>query len=340
MLITEKDDTKTASPAGATRLADETNPAGATRFGDAAILADKASPADAARHPTAPSSPTAAIQLLAVDLDDTLLKEDLSISEGNLRALKAAEDLGVSVLLASGRVPEAMSRYARELDMHRRPGYIISNNGCTIHRSDTGEELYRRSIDGEAAVDIYRRAQEAGFPVERYRGSFVCTNRENSWTDLDSSLSGLGKKIIPEFEEELRVHPPVKLIIPGEPDLVARFREELTEDYGDAFTIFISKPYFLEVLPKGADKGVALAWLAEKLSVPREAVMAIGDSDNDLGMVEWAGRGIAMANANEPVKAAASWITIADHEHDGVAEAVERFILVPHASARDPLGEA
>lgn len=291
MLITEKDDTKTGIPG-----------------------------------PAAPS-----IRLLAVDLDDTLLKEDLTISEENCRALKAAEDAGLMVLLASGRVPEAMSRYAEALDMHRRPGYIISNNGCTIHRSDTGEELYRRSIDGEAAVEFYRRARNAGFPVERYRSNHVCADRENPWTDLDSTLSGLSKLIIPAFKEELRQFPPVKLVIPGEPELIARLRQELDRDFGEDFTIFTSKPYFLEILPGGADKGTALAWLAARLSIPREAVMAIGDSDNDLGMIEWAGVGVAMANANDRVKGTAGYITRASHEHHGVAEAVHRFILSPES---------
>jgi Cof subfamily protein (haloacid dehalogenase superfamily) len=262
-----------------------------------------------------------------VDLDDTLLREDLTISEENRKSLIAAEEAGVTVLLASGRVVEAMESYADILGMKHRPGYLISNNGCTITRSDTGEKVYHKEIDGELAAEVHRRARDAGFPTEVYRGRNICVDRDNSWTDLDSRLSGLIKKILPDYAASLIAEPPVKMVIPGEPDDIARFETELVRDFGEQLTIFTSKPYFLEVLPRDADKGIALAHLAEELGIGRESVMAIGDSNNDLGMLEWAGTGVAMANANDTVKAAARHITERSNEENGVAEAVSRFIF-------------
>lgn len=270
---------------------------------------------------------TAAVRLLAVDLDDTLLREDLSISEENRRSLIAAEEAGVTVLLASGRVPEAMETYADILRMRERPGYLISNNGCTITRSDTGETIYHKEIDGKTAVRVHRIAKAAGFPTEIYRGRNICVDRDNSWTDLDSRLSGLSKLVVPAYEELLLAGPPVKMVIPGEPPKVARLEEELKREFGGSLSIFISKPYFLEVLPHDADKGIALAWLAGRLGIEREQVMCIGDSNNDLGMIRWAGIGVAMANANETVKRAARHVTGNTNEEHGVAEAVQRFVF-------------
>ncbi len=269
----------------------------------------------------------AAVRLLAVDLDDTLLREDLTISEENIRSLIAAEEAGVTVLLASGRVVEAMDSYAEILGMKQRPGYLISNNGCTITRSDTGEKVYHKEIEGALAVEVHRRARDAGFPTEVYRGRNICVDQDNSWTDLDSRLSGLIKKIIPDYEASLLAEPPIKMVIPGEPDDIAHFERELAEDFGEQLTIFTSKPYFLEVLPRDADKGIALAHLAEHLGIGRESVMALGDSNNDLGMLRWAGTGVAMANANDTVKTAARYITEHSNEENGVAEAVRRFIF-------------
>jgi Cof subfamily protein (haloacid dehalogenase superfamily) len=270
---------------------------------------------------------TATIRLLAVDLDDTLLREDLTVSEENRQALLEAEDAGVTVLLASGRVMEAMKKYAQLLGMTERPGYLISNNGCTISESHTGEIIYRRWIESEVAAAVYRAAKEEGFPVEVYRGDTICTDQDNKWTDLDSMLSGLKKRVLPDFEESLLREAPVKMVITGEPEEIALFEPRLKKLFGEKSTIFISKPFFLEVLPPDTDKGIALAHLAQLLAVPRESVMAIGDSYNDLGMIQWAGVGVAMINGIEAAKAVARYTTLHDNEHHGVAEAVHQFLF-------------
>jgi hypothetical protein len=271
-----------------------------------------------------------AVRLLAVDLDDTLLREDLTISNDNKQALIKAEEAGVTVLLASGRVFEAMHHYADELGMTARPGYLISNNGGTITRSDTGELVSRKTIEPVLAQQIYEAVKTRNFPTEIYRGRSVYVDRDNSWTDIDCSLSGLTKKIVPDFAKTLAEEPPVKMVVPGDPKVLEKVQAELTEMFGDTLTIFTSKPFFLEMLPKDADKGQALAYLAQSLGIAREEVMAIGDSCNDLAMIRWAGIGVVMVNGNEAVKAEATYVTRKTNEENGVAEAVEHFILHRH----------
>ncbi len=274
------------------------------------------------------------IRLLAIDLDDTLLRDDLTISRRNKQALIAAEDSGVAVLLASGRVRESMLPYARELGMLDREGYMISGNGTLLTRTDSGEELLRTAHSSADAVRFYREIDAAGFPVEVYVGNTACVSRDDPWVDEDCRCSGLQKRVVPEYEQFLRSIGEVpKLLIPADPQRLPALQQRLRQRLGSEFNLVTSKPYFLEILPAGSDKGSALAHLAAILSITRQQVMAIGDSMNDAGMIGYAGVGVAVSNALPEIVAMADWVTRATNQQDGVAEAVERFILQRSAVA-------
>jgi hydroxymethylpyrimidine pyrophosphatase-like HAD family hydrolase len=118
-----------------------------------------------------------------------------------------------------------------------------------------------------------------------------------------------------------------KLLVPGDPMLLTPLESIIRTYLGDEITLFTSKPYFLEILPPRTDKGTALAKVAELLGVPREEVLAIGDSMNDEAMIRWAGLGVAMANGDERIKGIASLVTEKTNDDDGVAEVIETYIL-------------
>ena len=267
------------------------------------------------------------IRILAIDLDDTLLRDDLSISEANRQALLAAEELGVIVLIATGRVLSSMLPYARALGMMDREGYLISGNGTLLTRSDTGEELIRETLTTEDALALFGEIEAAGFAAEVYIGDTACASREDRWVDEDCRCSGLNKRIVTDFPALIAQTTVPKIMVPGDPAGLVSFGRRLRDRFGSRFNMVTSKPHFFEVLPGGADKGSALRHLAEMLSVPRERVMAIGDSMNDAGMIEYAGIGVAMSNALPTIRNVADWVTSRTNEEDGVAEAVGRFIL-------------
>ena len=267
------------------------------------------------------------VKILAVDLDDTLLTEDLTISEPNRKALKRAEDAGVTVLLATGRVPESIYRFTAELGMTNREGYLITGNGTLLTRSDTGEEIFRITLPVKDAVAAFRYLDSKEIPAMVYHGEAIYASRENQWIDEDCRLSGLRKVIIKDYERFLKENPQLKILIPGDPEEIARLEVILKKQLGHRFHIIISKPFFLELLPPDADKGKALEFLANKLNVPSAQVMAIGDSMNDLGMIEYAGIGIAVGNAVLKIKDAANYVIDKTHNEDAVAEAVRLFIF-------------
>jgi Cof subfamily protein (haloacid dehalogenase superfamily) len=263
--------------------------------------------------------------MFALDLDDTLLRSDLSISFRTRNVIRRAEAAGVVVVLASGRVPSAMETFARHLGLHKRPGYLICNNGTIIQESNTGTIIDEVLIPPEQALVAYDLAAAEGFPVQIYEDDIIYVSRSNEFADYDQKLTGLRQVVVDNFRAMIAAgcH---KLLIPGDP-MILRPLENLLKSYvGGDVTIFTSKPYFLEILPPHTDKGTALAKVASRLGIPREEVLAVGDSMNDEAMLKWAGVGVAMANGDRRIKDIADLVTERSNDDDGVADIIERCL--------------
>ncbi|MFW5800618.1 MAG: Cof-type HAD-IIB family hydrolase [Spirochaeta sp.] len=266
------------------------------------------------------------IQLIAMDLDDTLLNHDQQLSKENHDAIIAAEDRGIRVVLASGRSPFGMQPYIEQLELHRREGYAICFNGAIVKQTDTHQELMYEGLPEDVAHQVMEWAVARRIPIQTYKGDTIYVTGENAHTHIDSKLTRM-QKVLASPEEMLALKP-IKYVLPGDPGLLQKYQTELRELLGNRAGVFVSKPYFLEVMAPMADKGHALAFLSKRLGVPREQVMAIGDAPNDLGMLRWAGYSVAMSNALPEIHAAADWVTSRDNHRAGVAEAVERLLLM------------
>ena len=275
-----------------------------------------------------------AVRLLALDLDDTLLRSDLSISYRAKRAIKKTEARGVTVVLASGRVPAAMRHFARTLGMHRRKGYLICKNGAVIQESASGAIVNESRIDTKTALAAFDLADAEGFPVQIYEDDVLYVSRPNEYTSYDQKLTGLRQAVVDNFRAMVGggCH---KLLIPGDPMILPHLESLLRSYLGDKLTIFTSKPYFLELLPANTDKGSALATVAQLLGVRQEETLAIGDSMNDEAMIRWAGTGVAMANSDERIKNIADMVTEKTNDDDGVAEVIEHYFLAKTAGKHE-----
>jgi len=275
-----------------------------------------------------------AVHLLALDLDDTLLRSDLTISYQTRNAIKKAEAAGVIIVLASGRVPAAMDQFAGLLGMHKKPGYLICNNGTLIQESHTGKIVFETKMDAETALTAFDLADAEGFPVQIYEDDIMYVSRHNEYTGYDQKLTGLRQVVVENFRAMVSdgCH---KLLVPGDPKLLVPLESILRTYLGDSVTIFTSKPYFLEILPANTNKGTALEKVANILGVAQKDVMAIGDSMNDEAMLHWAGTGIAMANSDERIKNIADLVTTKDNDDDGVAEVIEKYILAKTAVSNE-----
>jgi Cof subfamily protein (haloacid dehalogenase superfamily) len=269
------------------------------------------------------------IKLLALDMDDTLLDQNLTISKENQRALTAAEELGVKLVLASGRAPEALTPFASILGMDRRPGYLIAYNGSQILASDTGAVEWETKLGPALLAETWDLAEALRQPIQTYSPQGILASVDNPGSRHDSQMTGMAWKVVDRAE--FMSEPRVKVLLPNDPEALDPVEARFKEVFQGRANMYRSKPYFFEVMPREADKGFALERVATLHGFRQEEVMAIGDSWNDEGMLRWAGVGVAMANGAEVIRRLADWVTTRGHDEGGVAEAVERFILKTRA---------
>ncbi|MDR2509554.1 MAG: Cof-type HAD-IIB family hydrolase [Spirochaetaceae bacterium] len=268
-----------------------------------------------------------AYKLIALDLDDTLLRSDLTISPRTRGALKKAMSGGTAVVLATGRVPNALSNYVKVLGLNKLNGYLICGNGTQVLDSRTGAVVDELTLPRRAALAAFDLVDAEDFCVQLYDGKKIIVSRRNEFSDADERLTGL-KQIVPEsFRSYIIEHGAHKLVVPADPMLLRPLEEILRNMLSDEITLFTSKPYYLEIMPPACDKGSALAKIAAKLGIDQSEVMAFGDSMNDEAMLRWAGCGIAMKNGDDRVKRAARLVTEKSNDEDGIAIAIERYVL-------------
>lgn len=266
------------------------------------------------------------IRLIALDLDDTLLREDLTISQANIEALRAAHRGGAKIVLASGRNIHSMRAYAHALGLEGPDDFLICSNGAEIVETATGRRLYERRMAPELCREVAAALAERGFPWQVYEEGRILASGRNPWTEEDTRLTGQPNVLIEDFESVF-ARGQVKYVVPGEPALIAGLREEFAARFAGRAEVLVSKPYFMEVLAEGVDKGEALKRLAGLLGIPLAETLAAGDAMNDLGMLRAAGLGCAPSNAIPAAKEAARHVSALSHEEDFVADLVRRFVL-------------
>jgi len=268
----------------------------------------------------------ARLKMLALDLDDTLLKSDLSISYRVRNTIKQTEPCGVTVVLASSRIPEVMDKYSKLLGLHKRAGYLVCNNGALIMESNTANIVHEAKLERDIALAICDLADAEGFPVQLYEDDIMYVSRKNDYSSYDENMTGIRQVVVENFRAMVS-DGCYKLIVPGEPEILKHVEILVRALIGRDCNLFASRPYYLEILPKKTDKCSALAMIAEKIGIRAEEVLAIGASINDEAMLRWAGIGVAMANGDEKIKSVANFITDSTNDDDGVAEVIEKYLF-------------
>ena len=261
-------------------------------------------------------------RLIAVDLDDSLLDHHQRISERNKQALRAAQEMGTHVTVATGRIPDSAMPFIRELNVAVP---VIAYQGAYIKDTMTGKTLMKYPIPMEYAHQILEKCKEDNLYTQAYVENNYFFEQECPYSQLYRRISGLKGRAVGDLRTFLKEEP-AKILIMDESERISSYFQLFREWFGGKLQVTVSKPIFLELTHIHATKGNALKQLGSMLGIPREEIIAIGDSYNDLSMIEYAGLGVAMGNAPDPVKASAQYVTSANDE-DGVAEVVERFVL-------------
>ncbi|MGM9928114.1 MAG: Cof-type HAD-IIB family hydrolase [Bacillus sp. (in: firmicutes)] len=264
-------------------------------------------------------------KMIVLDLDDTLLRDDHTISERTKQALMKAQEMGVKVVLASGRPTFGMKHIAEELSLSAYGSYILSFNGGKIINWQTKEEVFSSTLSPEDVHGLYEISRREGVYIHTYIGDEIITEDENEYTAIEADITGLPIKYVDTFVNAVN-EPVVKVLMVDEPEKLKLVEKKLQLKLDEQFSIMTSKPYFLEFTEKGVTKGTSLNQLIQTLGITRDEVIAIGDSYNDLSMIEFAGLGVAMGNANEDIKKIANLVTDTNM-NDGVAKVVEEYVL-------------
>jgi len=268
-----------------------------------------------------------AIKLIAIDMDGTLLNPQHEVTPGVKRAIQAARDKGVAIVLATGRPFIGIQRYLEELDLQQEGQYCITNNGALVQQAATGDCVAESTLNYDDYLYVEKLARELGVHFQALTKSLLFTpNKDISeYTVHEASLTGmpLRYRAVEEMDKSA-IFPKVMMIDP--PEKLDEAITRIPQEAHDRYTIMKSSPYFLEILSKDVNKGAGVKALAERLGLSRDEVMAIGDQENDLAMLEFAGTGVAMGNGIDAVKAAAQFVTKTNTE-DGVAHAIEKFAL-------------
>ncbi len=262
------------------------------------------------------------IRLIACDLDGTLMGEGQRITPAVRAAVAEAQAAGVQVTVATGRMFAATVPFARELGI---TAPLICYQGGWIQAPDDPQPRFRRTLPRPIAGRVLEASARLGWHTVLYADGRIFLRELQESPAFYDALLGEDWAIVEGWETVLRRHQVDKVLFVAEAEAIPAMEAQLRRWVGEAATVVRSHARFVEVVPAGVDKGRGLAWLAASLNIPREAVMAIGDRENDLPMLRWAGLGVAMGNAPAQVKAAADWIA-PPVEADGAAVAIRRVL--------------
>ncbi|WP_028124712.1 Cof-type HAD-IIB family hydrolase [Eremococcus coleocola] len=264
-------------------------------------------------------------KMLVLDIDDTLLNSDQEISPKTYDRLMAFQEAGFQLVLASGRPYEGMISLAKELHLHSYNSYIISMNGAQVNRMQDQAIIFKQPINFEDQKAFIPFLQEKGFSVLTYHEGKIIVDKVSTYSHVESELTGMSDYIDPDYFKNLQ-EAKLKFIAVGEPDLVNTVEMDLQQHFGQETTCTSSKPFYLEFYNSKVSKGLAVQTLANKLGYGIDQVIAMGDGNNDISMIQAAGLGVAMANASAALKAVADEVTLSSDE-DGVAAIVDKYFL-------------
>ena len=265
-------------------------------------------------------------KLLVLDLDGTLTNNKKEITEYTRNTLIEAQEEGVKIVLASGRPTYGIAPIAEKLELKKYGGYILSYNGGEIINWQTGEMMYENVLPDEVLPYLYQCSRDNDFAIVTYKDKYVITEHpDDEYVLKEALLNVMETKKVENFLDAIDFPVP-KCLIVGEASRLAGLEKTMHEALKDKMGVYRSEPYFLELVPKGIDKAQSLSVLLQKIGYAREEMIAVGDGFNDKSMIEYAGLGVAMANAQEVVKQSADYITLSNEE-DGVAHVVKKFML-------------
>ncbi len=265
-------------------------------------------------------------QMLVLDLDGTLTNSKKEISDSTRNALIELQRNGKKVVLASGRPTRGVFPLAEQLCLNEFGSYILSFNGGRITDCRNQQIIYEKTLPPDVAEPLfYITRKYSGVDILTYTPDTLISGLHvNQYSELESNINHMPIVQVEDFPSHI---PETlnKILITGSPEIISCLKEEVTEHFHSYLSVYCSDPFFLEIMPRGIDKAHSLLRLLSGIGMTTDEMICCGDGYNDLTMIETAGLGVAMANAQPAVLEMADYITKSNDE-DGVLHVINKFM--------------
>ncbi len=264
-------------------------------------------------------------KILILDIDGTLTNSKKEITQNTLKALIKIQELGNTIILASGRPTHGVKHISDLLQLDKYGGYILSFNGARIMNAKTKKVVYQQCLPNECIKPLYEYACAHDMGLVTYQEDKVITGtRVDSYMEFEAGLNKMDLISVEDFVSyvDFDIN---KCLFTAKEDVAPQYEIELAKQYDGVLSVYRSEPFFVEAMPLGIDKAASLERLFQIIGVNKSDTIACGDGFNDMSMIEFAGVGVAMANAQEPVKQIADYVTKRSNDEDGLVEVVEKF---------------
>lgn len=265
-------------------------------------------------------------QVLALDLDGTLTNSKKEISAPTREALIEIQKAGKKVVLASGRPTKGIVPLAEELHLADYGSYILAFNGGRITDCRSKQIIYNKLLPMDAIVPLYEIVKRhPGVDILAYTDENLISGADlNKYSELESSINHMPIVKADNFPAQI-TEPVNKFLVTGEPARIEEVKKDVIEHFRSYLYVYCSDPFFLEIMPPGIDKAHSLTRLLTSIGLTTDQMICCGDGYNDLTMIETAGLGVAMANAQPLVRESADYITKSNDE-DGVLHVINQFM--------------
>lgn len=260
-------------------------------------------------------------KLVAIDCDGTLLTDKKQLTERTINSIKMASQK-VKIVISTARSFYRVEEYLRNMNLLNNDQYTICFNGGSIVNNGNQQEIESHTFSKENIEELILLSRQLGTQILLY--AYNCLIVEEIPEKFKNNKK-INFEIVKMEELEINKYNIYKVVFLDEPEKIVKMRKAVHKDILEQYEVTSSVPDYIEFVPKGITKYKALENLCSILGVEKSEVIAIGDAENDIEMIQFAGLGIAMGNADNIVKNIADDITDSNNE-DGVAKAIEKYI--------------
>lgn len=265
-------------------------------------------------------------RMIAIDLDDTLLNEEGNVSKENRSAIENARQEGVAIVLCSGRPSLGMHRTIKNLGLDKEGEYYISFNGALIRQSHDDSKIYEANLDPILTNTIIDYGRKYNLGIQLYIEDNMYVEEYTDRIKEYERLTGVQALLVDDIKAHVG-NGALKVLMNDDHERLKVLYDEEHSQLKDQLHMFFSRDHLLEFISLETNKGIAVMKLAKRLNIEKDEVIAVGDSYNDLYMIEMAGLGVTVSNGREEVKNIAQYVTSRNNNEHAIEEVIEKFIL-------------